>query len=179
MGKNMKLKFKMLFLHVMYLCLCYFYLFERAGHVTIDLPSLFASLIAVSSVIMAILGMWISYSYPNTRNSVVQENDNIELASSLDGAKKLESMIMAVMASAFVIAACLISSSVIFPLIDTYNLDAISILYIKSIKFCFVWYLCFFQVYSLMHVVKLNFDFLDKLDILISRLKLQKKQKKG
>lgn len=172
----MKLIYKVLIFNALYFLICYFYLFDRANFVSVNVEAISSSLIAISSVVLAIIGMWISYAYPNTRSSLMQEDHKVDLVETLEGAKKLESMVMAVLSSAFILGTCLLCVSLIFPIIDSYSV--VSEGFFKSFKYCFIWYLCFFQTYSLFNVVSLNFDFLNRLDLQISRSKLEKKNNK-
>ncbi|WP_351124456.1 hypothetical protein [Shewanella sp. T24-MNA-CIBAN-0130] len=84
----MKSTYKFLICNGLYILVCYLFLFERALLIKVDISAVFGSLIAISSVVLAIIGMWVSYQYQHAITSVITDSSKIDLVDTLKGAKR-------------------------------------------------------------------------------------------
>ncbi|PXX92244.1 hypothetical protein DIT71_03285 [Marinobacter vulgaris] len=167
---------KYLILTLVYLIGCYFLIFEFAKNLTIDFSSALSGLITVSGILLAIVGMWISYSYPEAVQKITQKNDKIDFLETLGSAKRLESLVMTILLSATVILACLFMMVVAVPVVKNTTILNQYAEELRATGVCVIWYLTILQGVAVIKIMRANLSFLHELYVLIARLDLHKQK---
>lgn len=171
-GRVMK---KALVYTLIYTTFYYFLVYEDAKNWLIDFNSLADSLITISGLIFAIIGMWVSYSYPEAVQKLTQDNENLELIESVSRARRLESLIFTILISALILLTCLIAKAIVIPVVPHVEYLENFKAEVRSIGIGAAWYLASIQSFSLISVIWINIDFLNKLYDLIRKLELHRK----
>lgn len=125
----------------------------------------YVSLISgISGMVFTIMGIWIAFLYPNAMNRIVNPSKLVakDFSESKSEAKRLESIVGAVMTSAIVAIGALVITLLkvllfLTPIYMEYRL------HIKSAAISFLIFLTLIQLESVLHVVLSNVMFINDL----------------
>lgn len=129
-----------------------------------DFKDYLALISAVSGMVFTIMGIWIAFLYPNAMSRIVSKDNLVvaDFSESKSDAKRLESIVGAVMSSALVmiLALFITLSKIIFfttPLYDLYQM------YFKSAALSVLILMTLMQLESVVYVVLSNIIFINDL----------------
>ncbi|WP_105587607.1 hypothetical protein [Cronobacter sakazakii] len=172
----MKTRYKWLLMFGGYAIISYFFLADLALSVKVPISNVISNLIDLSAIFLAIVGMWVAYSYPAAISKVVNDNDDLSLITSYHSAKRLEALIMNILVASIVLISCLLLNSFIIPIIKSSHFFKEHIALTKQFGYCGIWFLCLIQIIMILQIVRANLSFLDDLDTLIVKLASQRKK---
>ncbi|KPQ29310.1 MAG: hypothetical protein HLUCCX14_07230 [Marinobacter excellens HL-55] len=166
---------KILALIISYAFTYYTLIYEHAKSWNIDFNSLADSLITMSGLIFAIIGMWVSYSYPEAVQKLTQDNKDLEIIESVSRARRLESLIMTILISATILLTCLLAKAIIIPLASEIRLFEDIKPEIRSIGIGAAWFLVLIQSIAMLKIMSINLKFINQIYELIEKLELHRK----
>ncbi|EGH3342304.1 hypothetical protein IEA70_003677, partial [Salmonella enterica] len=172
----MKARYKWLLMLGGYALICYLFLADLALSVKVPVSDVISNLIDLSAIFLAIVGMWVAYSYPAAISKVVNDNDDLSLITSYHSAKRLEALIMNILVASIVLISCLLLNAFIIPIVKSSDFFKEHSALTKQIGYCGIWFLCLIQVVMILQIVRANLSFLDDLDTLIIKLASQRKK---
>lgn len=158
-----------------YAVICYYFLADLALLVKVPVSDVISNLIDLSAIFLAIVGMWVAYSYPAAVSKVVNENDDLSLITSYNSAKRLEALIMNILVASIVLISCLSLNAFIIPIVKSMDFFKEHRDVTKQVGYCGIWFLCLVQVMMILQIIRANLSFLDELDTLIVKLASQRK----
>lgn len=171
----MKARYKWLLMLGGYTTISYFFLADLALSVKVPISDVISNLIDLSAIFLAIVGMWVAYSYPAAITKITNDNDDLSLITSYHSAKRLEALIMNILVASIVLISCLLLNSFIIPVIKSSSFFKDHFALIKQLGYCGIWFLCLVQIIMILQIIRANLSFLDDLDALIIKLASQRK----
>lgn len=121
-------------------------------------------LLAVSSMVFTIMGIWIAFLYPNALQRLMDPDkiENADFSESLTETKRLEGLVASVLKSAFIVTIIMLMFLTKVILFDTHYYTTY-IHEIKSAALAFIIILTFLQLESIIFVIFSNVMFINDL----------------
>jgi hypothetical protein len=172
----MKSYHKYFILTSVYVLICWLWLFDFAADANVDFDSSVSGLLTISGIVLAVVGMWLSYSYPEAVVKITTKNEKVDFLETIESAERLQSLVMTIIMSAVVLFFCLSIVVVGEPVVTSLYSSGENLVKVKAMGTCFLWYLYALQAVTILKVIRASLSFLDDIDLLIARLDLHRQR---
>jgi hypothetical protein len=161
---------------VLYIALSYLALYDVAINTTVAIGSITSSLTAMSSILLAIVGMWVSYSYPSAVQAITTNQASSTISESYEDAERIQSLIMILLVCSFILVSILVGTAFVIPFGKSFDIYKTHHELFKGIGYCTIWFLCLIQSLAFLKIISINISFLDNLDSKIKTADIENRQ---
>lgn len=134
------------------------------NYLYVDFKEFLLVLLAVSSMVFTIMGIWIAFLYPNALQRLMtsEKVENADFGESLSNTKRLEGLVSSVMKSALIVTVIMLIFLLKIVLSSTpFYLDYLQ--YIKAMALSLVVLLTVLQLESIFSIIRSNVMFINDL----------------